>query len=373
MAARLWAFGYHLARRMSIRRPDSTDPGGLDAARPEVPRPEDERLKRHIAALIEGLPQLVWLSADGGQWTWSSPHWTSYTGLDARASRGLGWYDAVHPDDRAQVQAAWEVAITRGVLDVEHRLFDRDGGEARWFRTHGTPVSADPGQPREWLGTCTDVHQTRWLEERERLLSAEMRQRVRDSLALTRLVARRTAKTSATAEEFASHLEGRLDAIARAQLFAADNPEAGVDLERLVTEEALAHAAMLDGQLRIDGPAFILSAKAAGWFGLALHELMANAVKYGALSVPGGWVDVSWRVEGAWSGKVLRFEWREGGMPPAQEPPSRRGFGTELIERTLERELGGSASLGFGHDGARCTILLPLVAGVSVSAGRSRS
>ena len=355
---------------MTIRRPDSTDPGGLDTARPEAMEPDEGWLKRHVVALVEDLPCLTWASADGGHWTWSSPNWASYTGLSFAASQGLGWLEAVHPDDRAPTQAAWQAALVRGALEVEHRLICHDGGEARWFRTRGTPLPTFPGRSREWMGTCIDVHQTRWLEERERLLTAEVQRRVRDALAITRLVTRRTAKTSATAEEFAAHLEGRLDAIGRAQLFAADDLEAGVDLERLVVEEALAHAEVPGERVRIEGPPVLLSAKATGLFGLALHELMANAVKYGALSAPEGRVDVSWRVEGAWGGKALRFEWREGGMPPAREPPGRRGFGTELIERVLERELGGSASLGFGHDGAHCTVLLPLVAGLVVAGGR---
>ena len=352
---------------MTARRPDPDAPEGLDAVRPEAPASDDEWLKRHVVALVEGIPLLVWGSADGGRWTWSSPSWSSYTGLSAPDSQDLGWYAAVHPDDRAPTQAAWQAALTCGVLDVEHRLFDRDGGEARWFRTRGTPMPTVPGRPREWLGTCTDVHQTRWLEERERLLVAELRHRVRDSLALTRLVTRRTAKTSATAEDFASHLEGRLDAIARAHLFAADDPGAGVDLERLVAEEAVAHAAMPGERVWISGPAFLLAAKSAGLFGLALHELMANSVKFGALSTPEGHVDVTWDVEGARSGGVLRFEWRETGVPPDDEAARHEGFGTELIERTLPRELGGSASLRIGPDGVRCTVLLPLAAGVTVS------
>ena len=357
---------------MTTRRPDSADPEGLDAARPEASKLEDEWLKRHVAALSESLPVLAWTSADGGHWTWSSPKWSSYTGLSAAASQDLGWYAAVHPDDRALTQAAWRAALVHGVLDVEHRLLDRDGGEARWFRTRSTPLPLASGRPREWFGTCTDVHQTRWLEERERLLVAELRHRIRDSLSLTRLVARRTAKTSVTGEEFASHLEGRLDAVARAHLSAADDPGAGVDLECLLAEEAVAHAAMPGERVRMSGPTFLFAAKAAGLFGLALHELMANAVKYGALSTPEGHVDVTWRIENTRSGGVLHFEWHETGVPPGDAAVRRQGFGTELIEHTLPRELGGSASLHIGPDGVCCTILLPLAAGVAIPGARPR-
>ena len=129
-----------------------------------------------------------------------------------------------------------------------------------------------------------------------------------------------------------------------------------MDLEGLIGEELLAHAAVPGERVSVSGATVALRAEVAGLLGLVLHELVANAVKYGALSAPEGHLDVTWRVRGG----VLRLDWRESGVSLAHAPAPRGGFGTELIERTLARELNASASLCFGPDGARCTIALPL-------------
>jgi two-component sensor histidine kinase len=94
-----------------------------------------------------------------------------------------------------------------------------------------------------------------------------------------------------------------------------------------------------------------LAPRAALALALALHELSTNAAKYGALSHEDGWVSIRWRVDG----NVLRLEWKERDGPPVAEPVS-RGFGSRLIERGLEADLGGSARLHFEPDGLCCVI-----------------
>ena len=354
---------------MTARDSDAAKSAGTRSARQA---PGAGLLERQFAALAEGLPRFVWLSMDGGHWTWSCPRWTSYTGLSARDSVDLGWYAAVHPDDRAAVEAAWQAAPARGVLDMEHRLLAHDGGEVRRFRVHGTPLPEAPGRVREWFGTCTEVadmeaHEAASgvasdvslgtvLGARRNRSSSELHRRICDVLSLARLVARRASKAGPDAEEFAQHFEGRLDAIARAELAVARDSGVGVDLEGLIAEELLAHAAVPGERVSVCGPTVSLRAEAAGLLGLALHELAANAVKYGALSAPEGHLDVTWRVRGG----VLRLNWQETGVPLAHASAPRGGFGTELIERTLARELDASGSLDVGPDGARCIIALPL-------------
>jgi two-component sensor histidine kinase len=88
---------------------------------------------------------------------------------------------------------------------------------------------------------------------------------------------------------------------------------------------------------------------------MALHELATNAAKYGALSNESGRITLAWRVDGA----TLRLEWREHGGPPVTAP-TRRGFGTRLIERGLSAELGGEVRLAFEPDGVVCTMVAPL-------------
>ena len=114
---------------------------------------EGERFR----TLAEGIPQLVWRSRAGGQWTWASPQWSTFTGLSDEASRGHGWLDAVHPDDREGAKAAWDRAGEGGVFEADYRLRHVAGGGWRWFQTRGLPVRDATGDAIEWLGTSTDV------------------------------------------------------------------------------------------------------------------------------------------------------------------------------------------------------------------------
>ncbi len=110
----------------------------------------------------------------------------------------------------------------------------------------------------------------------------------------------------------------------------------------------------------IGGPKVHLQPKAAETIALVIHELTTNALKYGALSVKGGRIQVSWRIEEAESGPRLVFGWLETGMSLSGEPPTRRGFGMELIEHTLAYELGGKAEVRFDPQGLHYIVTLPL-------------
>ncbi len=196
-------------------------------------------------------------------------------------------------------------------------------------------------------------------EERQRLLLAELQHRVRNTLGVVRSIARRSAETSTSVEEYASHLDGRLNALARIQAMVNRGPEGGFDLEYLIVEELLGYNAREGDQLRVSGPPVRFQPKAAETLALALHELATNAIKYGALSQPAGRVDVSWRLDDADGTTRLIFDWRERGGPPVT-PPKRKGFGSELLERTLAFELKGKTTLTFNPSGLHCTILIPL-------------
>ena len=207
--------------------------------------------------------------------------------------------------------------------------------------------------------TFIDVTAITRAEERQRLLLAELQHRVRNTLGIVRSIARRSAETATSVEEYASHLDGRLNAFARTQSMVTRDPEGGVDLEYLVVEEMLGYNAREGEQLRVSGPAVRFQPKAAETFALAIHELATNAIKYGALSKPNGRVDVSWRLNHSAEPIELIFDWRERGGPRV-EPPQRKGFGTELLEKTLAFEFKGKTTLNYDPSGLHCTIAIPL-------------
>ncbi|WP_046865939.1 CheR family methyltransferase [Microvirga massiliensis] len=198
-------------------------------------------------------------------------------------------------------------------------------------------------------------------ENQAKLLVAELQHRVRNTLAVVRSIAQRTAVSSESVDDYAMHLEGRLAAFARVQAAVTRDPTGGIDLAMLVADELLAHAAHEGEQVEsINGPGVRLQPKAAGTIGLAMHELATNSVKYGALSSQNGRIRIEWTVEEAQGVPHIVFQWIETGVKLAGEQPKRRGFGTELLERTLAYELNGDTNLRFEPGGLHCTITLPV-------------
>lgn len=207
--------------------------------------------------------------------------------------------------------------------------------------------------------TFIDVTAIARAEERQRLLLTELQHRVRNTLSVVRSIARRSAESSSTVEEYAAHVDGRLNAFARTQALVTRDPEGGVDLEYLVVEELLAYNAREGEQMRVSGPEVRFQPKAAETFALAIHELATNALKYGALSQPSGRIEITWRLDESTQPAALVLEWRECGGP-AVKPPPRKGFGTELLERTLAFEFKGQTNLAFNPAGLQCTIAIPV-------------
>jgi two-component sensor histidine kinase len=184
----------------------------------------------------------------------------------------------------------------------------------------------------------------------QRFLMAELDHRVKNTLASVQAVARQTLERSPEADAFV----GRLAAMANAHSLLADSQWRGASLHKIVENAVLPWL----GRIRIDGPNLELSAKVTQALSLALHELTTNAAKHGALSVPDGFVRVQWRVLGNGDQK-LALHWTEHGGPPVKEP-TRKGFGSIVLERMLTAELEGSTERAFHREGLECVIKFPL-------------
>jgi two-component sensor histidine kinase len=133
---------------------------------------------------------------------------------------------------------------------------------------------------------------------------------------------------------------------------------------RDVVEGALAAYGGEPGRITVEGLPVLLPANLMVTVSLAFHELATNAVKHGALSVPGGSVDVAWAVVGPAGKGARRVEitWRERGGPPVK-PPSRRGFGSQLLEQGIGSQAHGTVQLDFRPEGLECRISLPIGTG----------
>jgi PAS domain S-box-containing protein len=314
-------------------------------------------------ALVEGIPQLVWRAVDGGEWTWSSPQWSAFTGMSASASLGFGWEAAVHPSDRAAARAFWRSAEQTGQLEMESRILHAETGEYRWFATRATPVRDEHGEIVEWLGTSTDVHDLRTIQERYVRIAAELQHRARNILLVIRSVFVRTAEATHDRADMIDHFRGRLDALARTQVSVTRHPDGTADLESLIWDELISVGAADEAQVSLSGPDVALSLSHAEAIGLALHELTTNALKFGALR-GAGHIEIRWHVDADHNGqRVLDLTWTESGVPAVSATPSRGGFGREWIEEALPYRHGATTSLVVRGGGVCCSIRLPLATG----------
>lgn len=316
-------------------------------------------------ALLDRMPQPAWTAADGGSWTWASARWRAYTGMSDAESRGEGWLAAVHPKDRALTRQVWAAAAEE-VL-VEHRLRRADG-RYRWFQSRAAGRPAGGSSTTEWLGISVDIHALRSRHDQQQGLVRELHHRTRNLMAIIRAVASASGEASDSVEAFQARFFPRLDALARVQGLLADKGDADhATIDRLLRAEFRSLGVEIggrEGRVALAGPADVaLGRGQAQMFALALHELAANALRYGALSRAGGTLAVNWRLERSGAGPaLLRFEWRErggdgGGAPPGER---RKGFGRELIEDGLPFQINAKVRYEVDADGASCVISAPI-------------
>jgi PAS domain S-box-containing protein len=320
----------------------------------EIELAESEARFRMLATSI---PQLVFRSHSDGARSWGSPQWEVYAGLSDADSRGFGWLEAVHPDDRELTRSRWESAQHSGEYYVEHRIRRAADGQYRWHQTRARPAGESS---TEWVGTSADVHEMRGLQDRQQVLLSELQHRTRNLLALVQAIARQTMKSSGSLQDFSPQFESRLGALSRVQGVLARTDQRPIDLEQIIRTELEAHGALEIAE--INGPSIELAPNAAQAIALALHELGTNAVKYGALRQPPGKLEINWHLQGNDGEARVILNWleRNRDSTEAAPVPRRRGYGRELIERALPYQLNAITKLEFMPEGVRCSVELPL-------------
>ena len=308
--------------------------------------------------MADNAPVMVWVSDAGGAITFMSRSWYQFTGRPPDSGLGEGWAEAVHAEDRPAVRDALQQATERREpFRLEHRLHRADG-ETRWAICAATPRQGPDGSFLGHVGSLLDITARREAEERRLLLAREVDHRAKNALAVVQAAVRLTRADDIAS--FVRAVEGRVTALARAHTMLAEGEWRGIGLRALVEGEFGAFTAGADGTPRIDleGPDLTLAPPATQALSMVVHELATNAVKYGALSVAGGRVAVSWELDRAVG--LLRLHWREQGGPPVERPPERRSFGSRVIETTLRDQLGGAVERRWERDGLACDIALPL-------------
>jgi len=202
------------------------------------------------------------------------------------------------------------------------------------------------------LLTFVDVTNLVAAEEQQKVLAAELSHRAKNTLAVVSSIAERTLSDGDAKE----NLIGRLHALGHTHDVLSESGWTEAGLRELISAELSPHG-VGDGILQISGPPVMLRPQAALFLTLALHELSTNAAKYGALSIPGGRVAVSWIITGD-RPPQLEIDWQEEGGPKV-DGFGAAAFGTELIERGIRFELQGEAKLETVNGGLHCRIVIP--------------
>jgi two-component sensor histidine kinase len=202
-----------------------------------------------------------------------------------------------------------------------------------------------------------DISERKRAENAQKILIDELNHRVKNTLATVQSLASQTARHAPNLEEFVPTFTGRLLGLARAHDLLTQRSWQNAPFGKLVHDIV---APMSGGRVTTEGSQVDLDPRTALSVTMVLNELLTNAAKYGALSVPEGSVSLTWRILPSEERSRLECEWRERGGPNVA-PPKRRGFGTRLMERCIEHDLAGEFDLVFEPEGVRCRIEFPLM------------
>jgi PAS domain S-box-containing protein len=245
---------------------------------------------------------------------------------------------------------------TKPFHGVEVRL--QSDAAKRTFLLSAGPLLDDAKTSVGSIVTLTDMTERKRAEEQLTMLVAELNHRVKNILAIVQSVAAQTVRSSGSLDVFTHAFSGRLRALAIAHDILTQTRWSGIGLKELLTAVLAPHLSAEQERVTMEGPAILISARAAVPLSMALHELTTNAIKYGALSVRDGRIDISWTLTGG-DDQSVELSWKERGGPKVA-PGTSSGFGTVLIDRAITYDLDGTTRIDFDPSGVRCTLTFPV-------------
>jgi PAS domain S-box-containing protein len=261
----------------------------------------------------------------------------------------------MHPDDKEMVWTFINTPLYAPEKSeaLVHRILR--GGEVRWIEVHRLAYFEDAGRGRHAehdVGTIQDITGRKEREEKEQLLMREINHRAKNMLSVVEAIAHQTA--ARTPERFIERFSERIQALSANQDLLVRNEWRGVDAEDLVRAQLAPFAELIGSRISLHDSKMRLNAASAQSIGLALHELVTNAGKYGALSTDKGRVDIGWRIDGG----TFTMSWTEREGPPVLTP-ERRGFGTIVMGQMTERSVNCRVDLEYPPSGVTWRLTCP--------------
>ncbi len=314
--------------------------------------------ERRHRALAQAGAVALWRAAPDGRITFLEC-WDRLTGQapSKHHSGGEEWTDAIIPEHRDRVSAAWARAVGDGIpFEAEYQL-QTASGEAHWIRSRAVPVrdEGDAGRISEWVGVVEDIDDRRRSQEAQDVLTREVNHRSRNLLAVVQAIVRMTSRDDPGA--FASSILARIGSLGRAHDLLVDREWRGASLREIVVPELAPYQGPdpANPRIRVDGPPVLVSAASVQPLAIAAHQLAVNAVKHGALSEAAGTATLTWAV----TASTVEVTWTERGGRPLGTTPARVGTGTRVIDASV-RQLSGTIERDWSGAGLTCRIRLPL-------------
>jgi PAS domain S-box-containing protein len=324
--------------------------------------------RKHEAALVESEARLQETLTAGAVTTFVWDVGAGSLQRSANAAQVLGFEPqqtftagnflaAVHPDDRGRFKAMVNgVTPERPAYTATFRFKHPDGREL-WFEETARAEFDTERHLVRLKGLTIDVTARKRSEEHQSVLIAALDDRVKNLLARIAVVAKDSRQGSDSLDAYIQAFERRIQSMADAHGLLSRNRLRGVDLGELVRHQLAPYAT--DANTIIGGPNVTFTVGASEALAMALHELVTNAAKYGALSTPHGRVEVNWTREPREDPANLSITWREIGGPAVTASPE-SGYGVSLIRDLVPQELGGSVELAFARSGVSCRFEIPL-------------
>jgi PAS domain S-box-containing protein len=313
----------------------------------------EQRRSLAIAAGKMGSWDWDWVNGD---WMWDEGQYRIF-GVDPKtfAVTPASVQALLHPDDIDELRKA-VAQFNKGARSYEAEFrINRPNGETRWCVGTAAATVDKGGRVIRVSGVTVDITERKRAEERQNLLAREVDHRAKNALALAQSIVRLTRGESVKA--YVQAVEGRINALARVHTILSLSSWQGAEIGRLVDEELAPYSTE---QIAFDGSEIQLQPATAQTLALALHELVTNSAKYGALSTQSGRLSIKWRIEE----HMLQMVWEERDGPVVEKPVS-RGFGTRSVIASIESQLGGHAEFDWRSEGLVCRLSVPLMQGVA--------
>jgi two-component system CheB/CheR fusion protein len=248
--------------------------------------------------------------------------------------------------------------VQRNLSVIEHELDLKDESATyimriRPYRTMANVISGV-------VITFTDITEHKRQHEHLQILMKELQHRTNNLFTVIQAMARQTARNSATFPEFEAQFGSRIQGLSHSNTLLIEKDWKGASLDKLIEVQLAPFVGTDTMRVETVGPQVTLAAGAVQTLGLALHELATNASKYGALSVQGGRVILTWSF-GDGNGTAPEsfcVEWREQGGPPVK-PSARKGFGRFVTDQMITRALNATVQTDFAPEGLRWTLQMP--------------